>query len=108
MAYIKKNFSNKSAYKKQRAQRLKKQYNLTEEEFQKRLKSQDGKCAICRIYLGYAPNQRKPVVDHDHDTKIIRGILCNQCNVAIGLFGDSVQTTIRAVEYLAQYRQFDS
>lgn len=39
-------------------------------------------------------------IDHDHETGKVRGLLCNNCNRAIGLLGDSVSTLLDAVEYL--------
>lgn len=35
---------------------------------------QDGHCAICER------NDREIVVDHDHDTMLVRGLLCHRCN----------------------------
>jgi hypothetical protein len=42
----------------------------------------------------------KVCIDHDHETGIVRGILCNSCNVGIGLLGDSVEGLERAIRYL--------
>lgn len=57
---------------------------------------QGGRCAICRC--------ERPLVemniDHCHDTKQIRGILCPNCNTGIGRFGDSAAMLRRAVAYL--------
>lgn len=54
---------------------------------------QDGKCAIpvCR--------REAKVVDHDHVTGIVRGLLCQGCNVALGFLEDVLWTT-GAHEYL--------
>lgn len=43
-------------------------------------------------------------LDHDHVTGKFRGWLCNQCNRALGLFGDSLADLTRAVQYLARAR----
>ena len=55
---------------------------------------QNGACAICK----------KPVavlaVDHDHESKEIRGLLCRRCNSGLGMFGDSIQMLVAALEYL--------
>ena len=46
--------------------------------FESMFKLQDGKCAICRRVLDFtSPNT---VVDHDHDTGMVRGVLCKLCN----------------------------
>ncbi len=40
-------------------------------------------------------------LDHDHETKRIRGVLCARCNQAIGLLNDDPNLCVRAIEYLA-------
>jgi hypothetical protein len=59
---------------------------------------QCGRCAIC----GREPNARRPrlVVDHCHRTGRNRGLLCDRCNRAIGLLGETVETLEAAVGYL--------
>lgn len=59
--------------------------------------SQDGKCAICQKLIDL---DGKWVIDHDHDTGDVRGILCFPCNVALGQFQDSPAMLMRAIEYL--------
>jgi len=39
-------------------------------------------------------------VDHNHTTGKVRGILCQQCNQAIGLFKDNIFIIEKAAEYL--------
>jgi hypothetical protein len=39
-------------------------------------------------------------VDHCHETKKVRGLLCSPCNRAIGQLGDTVQGVQRALTYL--------
>ena len=55
---------------------------------------QEGKCAICLRPM------EKPYVDHCHTTKQVRGLLCQQCNSGIGMFGDNIEIMLRAIEYL--------
>lgn len=55
--------------------------------------SSDGRCAIC----GRAGAL---VVDHDHDTGAIRGLLCRNCNTGLGQFGDDPERLRRAAAYL--------
>lgn len=54
---------------------------------------QDGLCAICRE----APATD---VDHDHETGVVRGLICNPHNLAIGLFRDRTDLLLAAVQYL--------
>jgi len=39
-------------------------------------------------------------VDHCHEEKFVRGILCNNCNLGLGLFGDNVSFLDNAIKYL--------
>lgn len=64
---------------------------------------QGGRCAICRVEL--KPGQQAAGagtshVDHDHVTKKIRGVLCHECNLGLGHFGDSPVKLRAAAEYL--------
>lgn len=40
------------------------------------------------------------VVDHDHKRGIVRGLLCHNCNRALGLFQDKSEIICRAFSYL--------
>jgi len=79
-------------------------HGLTPEEFAERVKAQDGKCAICQD----VPKERLRV-DHDHrccDSKFscgkcIRGLLCAQCNAALGGLRDDPRLLEAAMRYLA-------
>jgi hypothetical protein len=64
------------------------------------LKNQDSKCAICKIALG---TQKRANLDHCHKTGQIRGVLCTQCNHALGLLNDSVETFKSAIKYLEDH-----
>jgi hypothetical protein len=57
------------------------------------LAGQNGMCAICRE----APGEH---VDHDHATGRVRGLLCFNCNGALGQFRDRTDLMLRAVAYL--------
>lgn len=80
---------------RQRRYRLKSKYDLTADQFQNRLTSQNGVCAICK-----AAPKRRWVVDHDHATGEIRGLLCDDCNVGLGRFKDSCASLASAILYL--------
>jgi hypothetical protein len=77
-----------------RSSYLKRKYDITIEDYQKLIGLQNKKCAIC--------NQEKSlVVDHSHTTGVVRGLLCNHCNLALGMFDDSVKNLLQAYLYLA-------
>ena len=74
---------------------LERKYGITTKEYNTLLDAQDGVCAIC-----FGGNNRKLCVDHDHDTGKVRGLLCDKCNLGIGMLGDKVDALQRAIDYL--------
>jgi hypothetical protein len=94
----------KKRYKKYFRNRHLKQYDLTEVEFEKLYKSQNGACKIC---LTKQPKRNKGVgtfgvihIDHDHETGKVRGLLCSKCNTSLGHFRDSIELLEKAITYL--------
>jgi hypothetical protein len=64
---------------------------------------QNGRCAICRqVETTRGPNgrPRRLSIDHDHETRDIRGLLCHRCNVALGLLDDNPELLDAAAGYL--------
>ena len=76
-------------------------YGLTIEQFDLMLKSQRNKCAICKTKEWGRPS---PSIDHCHKTGKVRGLLCNNCNRAIGLLKDNIGTLENAQKYLKRPR----
>lgn len=74
-----------------------KTYGLSEEQFSALLHEQRGACAICRKRF-----VKRPVIDHDHATGKVRGLLCRQCNSGIGMFGDQPSMLLLAASYLCK------
>jgi len=66
------------------------------------LASQQGLCAICSRpeTAKYKGITKRLSIDHCHVTGIFRGLLCHQCNVMLGRFGDNPETLQRAIDYL--------
>lgn len=82
-------------------------YRITKDEYETLLKSQNGVCAICkqpetaRYKKGDIVKSTKMLsVDHDHKINNTRGLLCNNCNRAIGLLKDDPQILMSAAAYL--------
>jgi len=72
-------------------------YDLTEEEYVSLGTLQQGRCAIC----GNLPVEgEKLMVDHDHETGEVRGLLCRKCNTGLGFFNDDTQLLLTAVGYI--------
>jgi hypothetical protein len=79
-------------------QNLKRYYGLTMDDYNKIFLEQNGKCAICGLHQSNF--ERRFDVDHNHDNKKIRGLLCIRCNRGIGLLRDSIEVLESAVKYL--------
>jgi len=77
-------------------------YYISDEGRQKLVLEQNGKCYIC----GKPETELKDGlrVDHCHKTGVIRGMLCNRCNLGIGHFEDNIDFLHKAVEYLQKER----
>ena len=81
---------------------LRRNYKMTLEEYQQIYADQNGKCKICGdIGFAITRNQRQLVViDHCHSTGKVRGLLCHNCNRALGLFQDKISNLENAIRYL--------
>ena len=80
---------------------LKRTYGMSKYEYDE-LHNNNRKCEICGS-VGFILNKDskiKLVIDHCHHTNEIRGILCHNCNRALGLFKDSITNLKKAIEYL--------
>ena len=77
---------------------LKGKYGITLEEYNGILAKQNGCCAICGVHQSEVKHVFH--VDHNHETKQVRGILCFCCNVALGNVKDNVDTLKTMVKYL--------
>ena len=86
-----------------RRHKLKRNWAMTEDELAIKLAVQGGICPGCLHPLKRrheVPSGDKYLtIDHDHTTGVIRDILCNQCNQAFGLVGESIETLQRLIEY---------
>ena len=72
---------------------------ITEKEYKELLKKQGNSCALCG---NPPPAARVLCLDHDHKTGKVRGLLCNDCNIALGKFRDNVETLGKAIVYLSK------
>lgn len=84
-----------------RRKKLREKYGITPEDYERMFAEQQGRCAIC-----HAEDPRL-VVDHDHATGAVRGLLCHSCNVALGWLRDREDAAERAAEYLRMARESD-
>lgn len=72
--------------------------NFSQRDFEELKRQQDNKCQVC----GIEPD--KLVVDHDHSSGIVRGLLCGACNSGLGFLKDSIKIAVSAAKYLRKYR----
>lgn len=54
---------------------------------------------VGRVYL-----DKELDIDHCHETGIIRSLLCNRCNQALGLFKDDIESLKKAINYLERLK----
>lgn len=76
------------------SERLLRHYGLTMGDYARMRREQENRCAICER------DDKDLVIDHDHVTQKVRGLLCTLCNTGLGNFGDNVRGLQRAVNYL--------
>ena len=80
---------------------LRKCYGITLAQYRDRLAEQGGVCAICNTPEVTAPNVFH--VDHNHVTGAVRKLLCQKCNVAIGLLDDDPERMEKAAAYIREH-----
>lgn len=71
-------------------------YGLTVADYDDLVAAQDGRCRIC----GEPPARGRLVIDHDHETGRMRGLLCDECNTVLGLADDNPGRLRAAAEYV--------
>lgn len=95
--------------------RLRITYGLTEQQYATMFEAQKGCCAVCdspivsrldetrELYTGHGcPKNNVSRVDHCHKTGRVRGLLCGNCNHALGKFQESEKILLQAVRYLRE------
>lgn len=80
----------------------KRKFGISLKDYDDMLKKQDGKCAICKTKdpEGHGKKYKRFSIDHNHETGDVRGLLCVNCNLALGGFKDSIKNLLNAIEYL--------
>lgn len=86
------------------ANHLRRKYLVSLSDYNRMLAEQNNKCGICKVEFPKSYKVwNRPCVDHNHQTKMVRGILCRKCNLALTYvenfeFWDAAQTYLRAKE----------
>lgn len=84
--------------------KLKRNFGITLQQYEAILNSQNNKCAICGREPGQTTMKYRLAVDHCHETGVVRGLLCSDCNIGLGKLGDNVHGLRRALDYLLGVR----
>lgn len=92
---------NKESIRRNKRARKMMGFGLTFADWEAMLQTQHHKCLICDVELN---EKTRPTLDHDHATGKVRGILCNVCNRALGLFKDKQDVLKKAISYLEQFK----
>ena len=86
---------------------LKRTYGISKEQYDLMVEAQAGLCAICaepeRRVAKNGELQRLSV-DHCHATGAVRGLLCDDCNVAISRVRDNPEIADTIAAYLRKTR----
>lgn len=96
---ISKEFGSRTEIKNRRnINNRKSRLGISNDVYLKRLEEQNGMCAICKRL----PNKKEKAlaVDHNHNTGQFRGLLCFNCNTALGKFQDDPEILLNAFIYL--------
>lgn len=88
-----------------RNSRYLKKYGIVPGQLETMLLEQHNRCLICNKDIGFkgAYNGSSAVVDHNHETNMIRGLLCSNCNRGMGYLKDNIEYLKNAIKYLKKY-----
>jgi hypothetical protein len=75
---------------------------ITPEQLIETYERQEECCAICKVEIELIDS----AIDHNHETGEFRGVLCKQCNRALGMFKDSPVVLKNALEYLEAFGSY--
>jgi hypothetical protein len=79
-------------------------YGLSMDDYERMAREQGQRCAICRGPQTRVDSDGTLVVDHDHKTGTVRGLLCGLCNTGLGAMRDNPAILLAAIRYLRASR----
>lgn len=88
---------------RRRNYQLKSRFGISLDDYNTLLVQQGNSCAICKVEK--CSTGRSFSVDHCHETDIVRGLLCKNCNLLIGLGKNSVEVLTSAAAYLDKFNE---
>lgn len=83
-----------------RKHKISKKYNVSIDDYNLMLTTQNGKCAICGSDSIGRKGAKYFNIDHCHTTGKVRGLLCHNCNIILGKIKDSRDWLKNAIKYL--------
>ena len=75
-------------------EKIRRELSISDEDYQQLIERCQGNCEVCSRRLD------KVCIDHCHSTNKVRGVLCHNCNTALGLVGDNVETLSKLIQWL--------
>jgi predicted ATP-dependent endonuclease of OLD family len=87
---------------KQKKTQLRNKYGITLEQYQEMLTEQLSGCSICGKLI--FENGKALAIDHNHNTKKVRKLLCSQCNSMLGYSKENPDTLIQGAIYLLKHQ----
>ncbi|MDC0185829.1 endonuclease VII domain-containing protein [Gammaproteobacteria bacterium] len=91
------------AFGKLRKYRMPSGERMQKEHYFQMLEKQGGKCAVCGSEDNRTSRAKYFFVDHDHETNVVRSLLCHNCNFMIGFFNDDKRIIKKAIQYLKSH-----
>ena len=86
--------------RKRKGENLKNRYGISLEQYDQIFEQQNGLCAICG---GNNSDGRGLVVDHNHQTGVVRGLLCFDCNLLLGRLENIPKSINKVKKYLETF-----
>jgi Recombination endonuclease VII len=82
---------------------MKQKYDVDETYFRDMYNTQNGQCCACgEAFPPINLRTKKIMIDHDHKTGVVRGLLCMKCNSVLGLVDDNASKLAKLIGYLAR------
>jgi len=79
--------------------RIRRNYKLSKVDYEFLIKKRRGKCSLCKKKVS------KLNIDHDHQTDIVRDLICSDCNFFIGFLEKRAHLLKKAIRYLKFNRE---
>lgn len=78
-------------------------YGITYQQKQELILKQNNKCLCCGVDFETIRRLQHICIDHDHITGVIRGVLCNNCNTALGLLHEDLERVKKLEIYIIKH-----